>query len=164
MGRRRLRSFNPIATRATALLWIGAWKLLDVLSTWAGFSASGTNVREVNVLINALAPYVGFTVALVLTVPLLLTVVYVVHHRYPVINEMIALTLPLVVIANTTVLIGALAWLTAVGVLTAVVVGYLAYGWYVQYDPTASWWEKLFAMPEPVLWTPRDVVTDTRDE
>ncbi|MFB9324306.1 hypothetical protein, partial [Cryptosporangium minutisporangium] len=78
MGRCRLRSFNPIATRATALLWIGTWKLLDVLSTWAGFSVSGANIREVNVLINALAPSVGFTVALGLTVPLLLTVVYVV--------------------------------------------------------------------------------------
>ncbi|MHC3437773.1 hypothetical protein ACYJ1Y_06620 [Natrialbaceae archaeon A-gly3] len=50
------------------------------------------------------------------------------------------------------------------GVWGLVVVTYLGYGWYTQYDPDASWQEKLFGMPQPVLWTPRDVDTGTDGE
>ena len=160
MSRRRLTAFNPISTRATALLWIGAWKLLDVVSTWMGFTFSGATVREVNVLVNALAPHVGFTAALVSTVPLTLAIVYGVHHRYPVVNEMIALTLPIVVVANFTILLGRGPWLATIGILAVVVVVYVLYGWYDQYDPAAPWREKLFGMPDPVLWTPTDVETE----
>lgn len=77
---------NPLATRTTALYWVAALKVLDVASTLAAYYAT-PGFRELNVLINAVQPYIGFEAAVVLTAPLALGIIYLSHDQYPVLSE-----------------------------------------------------------------------------
>jgi len=151
---------NPIATRATALAWIGGWKILDIISTWLAFSWADAPGRELNLLINAAAPYIGFNTALLLTVPVALGMVYAVHHRVPALNEVLALSLPLIVVSNFMILAGPTPWLVAAGGSAVVLAGYVLYA--VVCDVRTAWRMRslrplLTLKTEPVLWTPHDV-------
>ena len=145
---------NPIATRATALGWIGIWKLLDVASTVGAKAYAPIPAREINVFINAAATHVGFVPALLGTVPLALGMVYALYHRFPTAVEFFAVILPLVVVSNTLLAVHPAAHVVMFLLTGGVAVGYFVYSQYRHYQRVETLTQFFVSIPGPCLWTP----------
>lgn len=113
--------------------------------------------RELNILVNPLTPYIGFPAALLVTVPLTLAVVYVVHHRWLAFSELVAILVQLAVVNNLVMVVGRHAWQISITITLGLLGTYLVYGTVQHHRRCSSWREHLFAMPDPVLWQPASV-------
>lgn len=125
-------------------------------STLLAFAAQPQG-RELNILVNTLTPHIELPAALLVTVPLTLAVVYVVHHRWLALSELVAILVPLAVVNNLVMVAGCHAWQISITITLGLLGTYFVYGTVQHHRRCSSWREHLFAMPDPVLWQPPSI-------